>query len=59
MTQGRSLRLFLVDGAPSGREHWKIEGTGQTYAGWQDQQAATGDNDPAISHDPEGLGENR
>lgn len=52
MTQGRSIRLFLdyVFASPSaaaavvsGRSAngwvvWSVEGTGQTYAAWQDQQ---------------------
>ena len=77
MSQGRSLRLFLVDGTPNGlltaeimnwtghvltgprsklaelvqrpecartgvyfRTAWVVEGSGQTYAAWQEQQLA-------------------
>ncbi|MCY1313847.1 hypothetical protein D9M70_644150 [compost metagenome] len=35
--------------AANGRTSWLIEGTGQTYAAWQDQQLGTVNIDPTES----------
>lgn len=36
-----SAAAAVVSGrSANGREQWKVEGTGQTYAGWQDQQVS-------------------
>lgn len=56
MSQGRSISLFLVDGTPNGLltseiMNWTghvltgprsklVEGTGQSYAAWQEAQVA-------------------
>lgn len=36
-----SAAAAIVTGrSANGREHWKVEGTGQTYAAWQDQRVS-------------------
>ncbi|WP_016855849.1 GIY-YIG nuclease family protein [Halomonas smyrnensis] len=46
-----SAAAAVVSGrSANGREHWKLEGTGQTYAAWQDQQvsAAASIEEPCL-----------
>jgi len=57
-----SAAAAVVSGrSANGREHWKVEGTGQTYAAWQDQQVsfAASDQGTMIDKSAGGLGESR
>lgn len=51
-----SAAAAIVTGrSANGREHWKVEGTGQTYAAWQDQRVSAA----ADGVNEEGKGEVR